>query len=400
MKSEDFLNALGEAEDRYVTEAGRKAGLLYLGQRIEQDPQGTVRMLQPETARQRSVKRIWTGAAACAAAAAVICGGWLLVRQGSLRPGSIAAASNGTQTASLTAPITETTLTPANSAVTEAPRETTPPPTEGEDRNYFYNASADPGELVANYLNNEYADPCLGVTIWVEYVEEPEQKRQLLRELSESASLQNGQYEELAALLDQTPDDVTVVRGFAHLEYDDGGHGDPEQRRVEQLFFLTREDNGPWTILDRSEPKDVAIPVAATGSLPESAALQFDAIDITYAPEKEPKDVIQDAYDAMLNASAASDLSLGAGGVAGGYLGGTDKEVAITIAKVRSLTLQNGQTERIVSMLEADSKDIAIYDVDASFGNAEHNHVTASQYIFLIRNQDGCWEILDVSDPL
>lgn len=110
--------------------------------------------------------------------------------------------------------------------------------------------------------------------------------------------------------------------------------------------------------------------------------------------------MIRDAYDAMLNASAASDLSLGAGGVAGGYLGGTDKEIAITIAKVRSLTLQNGQTERIVSMLEADSKDIAIYDVDASFGNAEHNHVTTSRYIFLIRNQDGCWEIIDVSDPL
>lgn len=110
--------------------------------------------------------------------------------------------------------------------------------------------------------------------------------------------------------------------------------------------------------------------------------------------------MIQDAYDAMLNASAASDLSLGAGGVASGYLGGTDKEIAITIAKVRSLTLQNGQTERIVSMLEADSKDIAIYDVDPSFGNAEHNHVTTSQYIFLIRNQDGCREIIDVSDPL
>lgn len=125
MKTKDIVSALNLADEEFIRQAGIAGGHLsdpaLRTQAQKAEPEMPV-LLHQETAKQRSVKRVWL-AAACLALVAVSCGAWMLLKD-RLAPGGASVGAS-----------VETSPSQSESAATEAlitPTEK-PAPTEGSE---------------------------------------------------------------------------------------------------------------------------------------------------------------------------------------------------------------------------------------------------------------------------
>lgn len=376
MKAEDFLIALNDADDAYVKKAGLKGGYLSMYseagiQKTEQS--GTTRNLRQETAKQRNVKRFWL-AAACLALVAVSCGAWMLLggKLGARRSnGGNAAGSSTSQ---------------STAASTEA-AQTTGIDFKEEITLLVYGESARSGlaespENAVRTLHNciHFNNNFVSYNITCGSLEDEEAQQLLADAASGALGLQRGLGLELAALAEQDPERVSVVRTVFRGKK---GTKTPYQN-TEQYFFAVCNEEGFWKVVDACYTEAFAFPEPSEEAVD---TMRRELEQLNFQPDKTPRDMIH-------NAVQSSKLDIVA-------TCGSGSIYALDTVLVNALSLQKGSHAEIVEKLEQDPKSIEVMDVEFCWSQSDRvdDKIYMVETFFFVCNENGLWELLDATVP-
>ena len=397
MKAEDFLIALNDADDAYVKKAGLKGGYLSMHseasiQKTEQS--GTTRNLRQETAKQRSVKRVWL-AAACLALVAVSCGAWMLLKDRLALSGSREGASVGTSPSQIV------------SAATEKPA-----PTEGEapteeDSIHWVNAhlSFTPGTdtdlmLYAAFDKLE-EDPL------VSRADFPECSRHFDgtgRELIERECSQNNLLSDYYQLSEQEPEKTVIIQLWYYVVFDHTKTDLPDAA-LYQILYLVEED-GSWVLFDSTFPQasDREIPKSAEEKEAEEYAellhmhTRVGWETISFSPGSDPFEVLQQAFRDRQEEGTVLSYSLEA-------LYDTitiDKETLANDLGLDTLTQQASVRDWVDHLMDVNTIVIPVkYSIQYDPTRVSAPDLAAfTQYFCLCHMQDGSWIALDATYPV
>ena len=398
MKAEDFLTALNEADDSFVKKAGRKAGYFPpepVTGTERNDAVIQIQGMRQETAKQRNAKRIWV-AAACLVLIACSWGGWQLLRQNlpgradpSTEPfaGSTQAQSTAASTASVT---TEEALSTENPSVPD----TTAPYDPALIERLHHPNRFDPIDVVI-FAIPELRDLDSFISVGP-IIDEVDALAQLALDLRGGLGTKEGFGAEIAELLEQGSQDITVVNAEIWKKNAEG-----TDVLMRQYYFLTRGQDGFWTVLDVSEPKELAI--AESAGTPADYAILLDDAQLSFTPRRDPTNAIHDMLSAWRKKNVSAQASCSERLEAGYYIDNSDSRFASAIETTKTVQTQRGLNTEILRRLEEDPENTAVVRIELSLdfrsSDPPRSKIDVIQFFYLVRGENKNWVLLDASYP-
>ena len=229
-----------------------------------------------------------------------------------------------------------------------------------------------------------------------EPLDDPGVLAQLALDLRGGTVLREGFGAEIAELLEQGSQDVTVVNAEIWEKNAEG-----TDVLMGQYYFLTRGQDGFWTVLDVSEPKELAI--AESAGTPADYAILLDDAQLSFTPRRDPETAIRDMLSAKAEKDGCVPSPYSVSLAAGYYIDNSDSRFASAIDATKTARTQRGQNAEILRRLEEDPQNTAVVRMELTldFRTLEppRSKIEVIQFFYLIRGEDKNWVILDASYP-
>jgi hypothetical protein len=208
--------------------------------------------------------------------------------------------------------------------------------------------------------------------------------------------LREGFGAEIAELLEQGSQDVAAVNVEYWITNAEG-----TDVLMGQYYFLTRGQDGFWTILDVSEPRELAI--AEKTETPTDYAILLDDELLSFTPRRDPTNAIHDMLSAWGKKNVSAQASCSERLEAGYYIDNSDGRFASAIETTKTVQTQRGLNAEILRRLEEDPENTAVVRIELSLdfrsSDPPRSKIDVIQFFYLVRGENKNWVILDASYP-
>lgn len=228
--------------------------------------------------------------------------------------------------------------------------------------------------------------------------------------------LQRGRNAEILEMLEAGAEEIEVIHFNVTFWNDNVEDASPSNRfSLQQLFFLSKNEDGLWEILDATNPKAVTDPALSTdashekmtGEMTEPVdllAVDRGKVSLIWVGDWQASCIANDAPSKAVHSSLQEDPlfhSTSNYTMSTGILDEGEQAQLLEQARTGELSLQKGLGPELAALAASEPERVVVVRtrwIMCSKSTCHTEDTAMVQFFFTVQGEDGFWRIMDATD--